>query len=133
MAVNIGAAEAYISLNCIVIEDWTDSDEATKQRILNVAARTLSTKYPKYTIPDNAVYEFANVLATVFNDTNKLAKQGITSFQIDGVGQFVFNNSGVTGPDVDISRFIPQSALDIIGAENGGITIGKRRVSWSVM
>lgn len=133
MAVTITDADAYIALNCIVIEDWTDSDEATKQRILNVAARTLSVRYPKYTIPDSAVYEFANVLATVFNDTTKLAKQGVTSFGIDGVGQFAFKNDLVTGADVDVARYIPQSALDIIGEANGGISLGKRRVSWSVL
>lgn len=131
MVVNIGDAEAYIEQNCIVIEDWTDSDEATKLRIINVAARTLSNRYSKYTIPDNAVYEFANVLATVFNDTTKLAKQGVSSFSVDGVGSFSFKD--VTGPDVDLARFIPQSALDLISEENGGVSLSKRRVGWSVL
>jgi hypothetical protein len=56
--------------NVIVIDDWTDSHDDKKQRLLNVALSTLTRVYPTYTIPDNAVYEFSAVLATAYNDTN---------------------------------------------------------------
>lgn len=130
--VNIENADEYIALNCIDTEDWTDADEAKKQRILNVAGRTLSVKYPDYTIPDAAVYEFANVLCVIFNDTNRYSKHGIASFGVSGVANFAFKAELVFGPDVDLSKFIPQSALDIIGEEND-VTLAKRAPLWTVM
>lgn len=131
MAVNITDADAYISANVLVIEDWTDADEANKTRLLNVASRTLSTKYPKYTIPDAAVYEFSAELATRFNDTNKLAAQGVQSFALSGVASFTFRD----GPK-ELAQLIPQTALDAIMADpaNAGLPpLSKRNVGWSVM
>ncbi|CDN42087.1 hypothetical protein [Paenibacillus sp. P22] len=133
MALTITDADAYITLNCIDIEDFAEAVEAKKQRLVNVASRTLTTKYPRYTIPDGAVYEFANVLATVFNDTNRLAQAGLTGFTVDGVGSFDFKDGMVSAPGSDLSRYIPQAALDLIGAENGGIKLSKRRVYWTVL
>lgn len=133
MAATITDADAYIELNCIVIEDWTGADAATKQRILNVAGRTISVRYPTYTIPDPAVYEFSNVLATVFNDTNKLQQQGVTQFSLSGVASFMFKESLVNGPWDDLAKFIPQAALDIIGEANGGVNLSRRRIGWTVM
>ena len=132
MALNITDADAYIGANCIDIEDWTESDEAKKQRMLNVAGRTLSTTYPKYTIPDAAVYEFANVLAIVFNDTNRLAQHGLTGFSVDKVGSFDFKDGTVSGPGGDLRKFIPQTSRDIIGAENG-VSLASRRIGWTVL
>lgn len=132
MAANVTDANTYISANCIDIEDWVDSDDAKKQRIVNVAGRTLSTRYPTYTIPDAAVYEFANVLATAFNDTNRLAKQGVSSFSIGETASFNFSEKYVTSPDFDAAKLIPKAALDLIGTANG-VTLSKRRVYWSVM
>lgn len=133
MAVNIGSAEEYIALNCIDVEDWTDADEAKKLRMLNVAARTLTTKYPTYTVPDNAVYEFSNVLATVFSDTNRLAQQGVTSFALTGTASFNFKDGSVRNPGDDVARFIPQAALDLISAANGGVKLSRRNVGWTVL
>lgn len=133
MAVNIGQADAYIAEYCIDVEDWTDSDEARKQRLLNVASRTLTTKYPTYTIPDNAVYDFANNLAIAFNDTNKLGQQGVTSVSISGTASFTFKDALVASSGGDLSKFIPQTALDLIGAENGGIKLSRRNVAWTVL
>jgi hypothetical protein len=133
MAVTVFGADSYIEANCIDIDDWTDADEAKKQRIVNVAARTLSTRFPSYTIPDTAAYEFANVLATVFNDTNKMAQQGVASFYIDGVGSFNFKDSKINGPGADLSKFIPQSSLDIISAANDSVNLSARRVGYMVM
>ncbi|MFD1135584.1 hypothetical protein [Paenibacillus urinalis] len=130
--VNVADANDYISANCIDIEDWTDADEAKKQRIVNVASRTLAVKYPSYTIPDAAVYEFANVLTIIFNDTNRLAQHGITGFTLDKVGSFDYKDSTVSRPDRDLSKLIPQTAYDIIGAENG-VKLNKRAPKWTVM
>lgn len=128
MAVNITDANTYIQANVIDIEDWLDADNAKKQRILNVAATTLQRRFPQYTIPDEAVYEFAAVLAVVFNDTNRLKQHGIDSFTIDGVGSFKFR-----GGSADIEAHIPKTALAIIGGANGVKLSGGRRVMWTVL
>lgn len=128
MAVTLDGANDYIAANCIDIEDWTDADEAKKQRILNVASRTLTSKYPQYTIPDAAVYEFANELAVAFNDTNRLQMQGVASFGITGVANFTFKDWAKSG----VEAWIPQSALDLIGAENG-VSLSRRATKWTVM
>lgn len=136
MAVNLADANAYIDQYVIDNEDWKDADDAKKQRILNVAARTLSTKYPQYTIPDEAVYEYAAVLAVVFNDTNRLTQQGVTSFAVDGVGSFNFKDTGVRTPGEDIEQYIPKTAIDLINAVPANAElpkIGYRSVKWLVL
>lgn len=112
--VNITDATSYIELNVIDIEDWSDSDSAKKQRILNVANTTLSTKFSDYTIPNEAVYLYANELAIAFNDTNRLNNQGVASFSITGVASFNFKETQKR----DLDAFIPKSALDLINAAN---------------
>lgn len=126
--VNTNEANEYIALNCIDTEDWESTDEAKKQRIVNVAHRTLTTKYSKYTIPNNAVYEYANELAIAFNDTNRLQQQGVASYSVTGVASFTFKDWAKSG----VESWIPQSALDIIGAENG-VKIGARQAKWTVL
>lgn len=133
MALSITDATAYIALNCIDVDDWTDAEDAKKLRIVNVANRTLTTRYPTYTIPENAVYEFGNVLATVFNDTNRLQQQGVISFALQGTASFNFKDAAVTQPGGDLTKFIPQTALDLISAANGGVSLSKRRVGWTVL
>jgi len=128
MAVNITDANTYIQANVIDIEDWRDADDAKKQRILNVAQNTLQRRFPQYTIPDEAVYEFAAVLAVVFNDTNRLKQHGIDSFTIDGVGSFKFR-----GGPVDVESQIPKTALALIGDANGVKLSSGRRVMWTVL
>lgn len=128
MALTLDDANDYIAANCIDIEDWTDADEAKKQRILNVASRTLTSKYPQYMIPDAAVYEFANELAIAFNDTNRLQIQGVASFGITGVANFTFKDWAKSG----VEAWIPQSALDLIGAKNG-VSLSRRATKWTVM
>lgn len=128
MAVTVAEATAYINANCIDIEDWTDSDAAKQQRIVNVAERTLTHKYPQYTIPDAAIYEFANELAIAYNDTNRLQQQGIASFGVTGVANFTFKEWAKSG----VESWIPESALDIIGAENG-VKLGRKVAKWVTM
>ena len=127
MALSTADATAYINGNVIDADDWLEADEAKKQRILNVAADTLTRRFPSYIIPDNAVYEFCAALAVAFNDTNKLAKQGIKSFTIDGVGSFTFKN----GIPSDLTLLIPQKSYDLIGEANG-VKLSRCRVGRSV-
>lgn len=129
MAVSLDEAKAYIAANCIDIEDWEGADEAKKQRIVTVAARDLARFYSQYTIPDAAVYEFANVLATVFGDMARLAQQGIVSNSVSGVTSTTFLDSAVNVPGGSTRKYVPQTALDLIGAENG-VVLSKRRVGW---
>lgn len=131
MAVNITEADAYIAQWVIVTEDWLDADEASKTRLLNVASRTLTTRFPKYTIPDAAVYETAAAFATVFNDTNKLAQQGVQAFSLSDVASFTFRY----GPK-ELAELIPETALAIIADDPANEELpkpAKRRVGWSVM
>lgn len=129
MALDVSYADDYIEENVIDIEDWQDADDDKKCRILNVASQVLARKYPTYTIPDNAVYEYCAALAIAFNDTNRLNNQGIAGFSITGVGSFNFK----TTLPRNFDEFIPKTALDIIGEANGGIKLGKRVIKWTVI
>jgi hypothetical protein len=131
MALNITDADTYISLNVIHIEDWTDSDSQRKQRLINVASRTLTTKFSDYVIPDEAVYEFAAKLATIFNDTNVQAQSGVQGFSLSGVASFTFKGDIPT----DLDRMIPKQVGDLISAANPDLPPVKlgRRVGWTVL
>jgi len=129
MAVNITDADTYINANCIDNDDWSDADEAKKQRIINVASRKLTTKYTQYTIPDAAVYEYANELAIAFNDTNKLQQQGVAAFGLTGVANFTFKDWAKSGLDAWIS----DTVLDLISEANGGVKLSRRAVKWTVL
>ncbi|MGM0904260.1 MAG: hypothetical protein ACQEXB_24550 [Bacillota bacterium] len=127
MAVSIIDADAYIDAQVIDNDDWLASDEEKKQRILNVATTQLTRKFPAYTIPDNAVYEFAASLAVAYNDTNRLNNHGIAGFSITGVGSFNFKDT----LNRSIDTFIPQATYSLIGEENG-VKLAPRRVGRSV-
>lgn len=127
MALNITDADAYIQANVIDIEDWNDSDSGKRQRILNVANRTLTNKYKQYTIPDNAVYEFAASLVIAFNDTNRMNNQGIAGFSITGVGSWNFKDT----QSRQLDAFITQAVYDLIGEANG-VKLSARKVGRSV-
>lgn len=129
MALDILNASIYIEANVIDIEDWVDSDDSKKQRLVNVASQILMRKYPSYTIPDNAVYEYAANLAVAYNDTNRMNNQGIAGFSITGVGSWTFKETQRR----DLEAFIPKAALDLIGEANGGIKLGGRTVKWTVL
>jgi hypothetical protein len=125
MAVNIFDADSYIELNVIVAEDWADCDDEKKQRILNVAAATLARVYPTYVIPDDAVYEYGAVLATVYNDTNVQRQNGVKSFAVSGIS-FTFGRGKET-----IESLIPTSARALIGTANNVKIAG--RIKWTVL
>lgn len=130
MALSITDADAYIALNVINIESWEDSEDDRKQRIINVASRTLSMKFSKYVIPDNAVYEFAAYLAFQLNDTNVQAQGGVRSFSLSGVASFTFKDDIPT----EFSDMIPKHVLDMINEANPDLpNVGGRRVGWTVL
>lgn len=130
MALNITSADEYIALSVIDIEDWTDSDEQRKQRLLNVASRTLSTKFSSYVIPDEAVYEFSAVLSRIFNDTNKQAQSGVQSFNLSGVASFSFRGDIPT----ELANMVPQHVLGMISEANPDLPmLGGRRIGWTVL
>ncbi|MGM0807513.1 MAG: hypothetical protein ACQET8_22670 [Bacillota bacterium] len=127
---DIYMADDYINLNVIEVDDWVKADDTRKERILNVATSTIQRKYPHYTIPENAIYEFCATLASLFNSTNKLQMQGVTGLTIDGVSAFQFNDKKTSFFDKDIADYIPKSSLHLIGQENGvnlssGLTVGR--------
>jgi hypothetical protein len=133
MAVLLTEATAYINANFIDNEDWTDADDSKKQRLLNVAESILLRKFSDYTLPDNAVYQFAAVLSIVFNDTNRLQTHGIAGQSITGVSSTTFKENNVSTPGgADIATFIPQVVYEIVGEANN-VKLGKRRIGRSVI
>lgn len=111
----------YVSLNIIDIEDWIDSDDERKVRVLNTALNTLNDAFPGLIIPDEAAYDFSPILAAVFNDTNKLNSQGIASFSITGVGSFTFDN------EKSLEDLIPSSAIKKIEKAND-VSLQSRKI-----
>lgn len=131
MTFTIEGADEYIRNSCVDVEDWTDSDTERKTRLLNVAHRTLTKRYPKFVIPDKAVYCFANVLAIQYNDTNKLGQQGVQSMSISGVASFTFEYG--IGKNKSLMALITQEVLDEISEANGGISLRFRRIGRSAL
>lgn len=126
MAISILEADVYISDYVIDVEEWQDSDDERKQRLLNVASRALSKRYSNYVIPGEAVYEFVPVLAALYNDTYKMQQYGVKQFTIKGIS---FTFSGMDLQQLD--KLIPQSAITLIGEANG-VELTKRRIGRSV-
>ncbi|OMD21696.1 hypothetical protein [Paenibacillus odorifer] len=122
MSTTVIAADTYISANVIDTEGWADSDAAKRQRMLNVAERTLIRYYSKYTIPDEAVYEFAAALATVYSDVMVAGQRGVQSTSLSGVTSTSFREGSR-----ELVSMIPQSCRDLIGDANG-VRIPARRV-----
>ncbi|MNV80354.1 hypothetical protein D3C71_1739520 [compost metagenome] len=78
------------------------------------------------------MYEFANVLATVYGDTAGISQKGVVSTSVGGKVSVNFKDSVVNGPGGSTRKYIPQAALDIIGTENG-VTLSKRAAKWVTM
>jgi len=142
-------ATDYINLNCVDTEEWIENaTDEQRTRCLNVASRTLKREYREITpatvlglppiiteffIPDEAVFEFANVLCIMFSDTNKLQSHGMNSLTINGLGTFDFGSKQVkNASDVDFTKFIPQIAHDLINEMNGTLT-KNRRLKWTTV
>ena len=129
MAINIPDADAYITDYCIVTEDWFAAGNTLKQSIINRAARILGRKFPSLTIPDAAVYEYANELSIAFNDSNRLQQQGVASFTLTGVAAMTFKDWAKNGEDAWIS----DAVLDLISEANGNASVARRVVKWTIM
>lgn len=128
MATTVEGANDYINTFLVDTEDWIDADEAKKERLLNRASSTLTRVFSKYVIPDKAVYEFVNVLAIAYNDTNRLNKHGISSFSITGVGSFNYKDT-LRVEDEDL---IPKESISAIEEEND-VKFGGKRIRRTVL
>lgn len=128
MVWNLTEADAYIRLNTLDNEDYIDAEAERQTALLNVASTTLTRKYNAYTIPNEAVYIFATVLGAAFNDTNKLAKQGVSSFNVKGIS-FSFKNA----TSKDLASLIPAESIALIGEANDVTLSTGRSVKWTVM
>lgn len=128
MVWNLTEADAYIRLNTLDNEDYIDAEAERQTALLNVASTTLTRKYNAYTIPNEAVYIFATVLGAAFNDTNKLAKQGVSSFNVKGIS-FSFKNA----TSKDLASLIPAESVALIGEANDVTLSTGRSVKWTVM
>ncbi|UTV31956.1 hypothetical protein [Bacillus altitudinis] len=128
MAATVEGANDYINTMLVDTEDWIDADEAKKERLLNRASSTLTRVFSKYIIPDKAVYEFVNVLAIAYNDTNRLNKHGISSFSITGVGSFNYKDT----LRVDDEDLIPKESIVAIEEEND-VKFGGKRIRRTVL
>jgi hypothetical protein len=134
-------ATVYIAANVVSNEDWNEADEAKKQRLVNVADRTLTDfcedriltdKVTTYMLPSEAVYEFAAFLAIAFNDTNKLQQQGVAGFSVTGVSSFTFKENNVqSAVGQPIVELIPASVKRLIEKENN-VKLTGRIVGWLV-
>lgn len=125
MTWDIEAATAYILLNTLDNEDFIDGDATRKSALLNVSDRTLKRKFPNLIIPDEANYLFATILAGAFNDTNKMAQQGVASFSVKGIS-FTFKDWAKK----DLDAFIPADVIDLIGEANDVVLSTGRTVKW---
>ncbi|AIQ13633.1 hypothetical protein [Paenibacillus durus] len=127
MSTTVTAADTYITENVIDTEGWAESDAAKRQRLLNAAERTLIRYYSKYTIPDDAVYEFAAALATVYSDVMIAGQRGVQATSLSGVTSTTFREG-----QRELVNLIPQACRDIVGDANG-VTLPARKVGRLVL
>ena len=121
-------ATEYITLNTLDNEDFIDGDTTRKTALLNVASRTLSRKFNGLTIPNEAVYLFGAVLASAYNDTNKLQQQGVAGFSIKGIS-FTFKDWAKKGLDA----LVPTEVIDLINEANDVEVSSGRSVKWTTL
>jgi len=122
LAWNIEEIDIYIRLNTLDNEDWFDSDNDRKTALLNVSDRTLRRVFKSIEeIPDEAVYIYANTLASAYNDTMVQAQRGVASFSIRGIS-FTFKDWMKT----DLTDLIPDEVFDMMG-------VPRRRIQWTVL
>lgn len=120
---NLVEAAEFIRYNTLDNEDFLEADDIRKTALLNVALRTIKRRFAGYTIPNEASYIFAATLAALFNDTNKLAQQGVASFSVGGKVTYTFKDWAKK----DFSDMIPEEVAELIGAKSG------RCVSYTIL
>lgn len=122
MAWNIEEIDTYIRLNTLDNEDWFEGDNDRKTALLNVSDRTLRRVFKSIEeIPNEAVYTYANTLASAFNDTMVQAQRGVASFSIRGIS-FTFKD----WMKKDLKAFIPEEVYDMLG-------VPARSAKWTVI
>lgn len=114
--IDVHNASIYFYDNVIDIEDWENYDEGKRTRILNVAKNTLLQKYSNLIIPNEAIYEFAAVLAVLFNDINKNQFYGVSNYALTGVSSYSFKNTSVGNL---YETYIPELSIKLIERANG--------------
>lgn len=123
---NLVEATEYIKYNAIDNEDFLGADDDTKIKLLNVARNVLTRKFKGLVIPEKASYMYAATLGAIYNDTNKLAQQGIASFSISGIS-FTFKDWAKK----DIEDYITDDVTELISEANGNIPVSSgRSVKW---
>ncbi|WP_377864317.1 hypothetical protein [Bacillus sp. R86525] len=93
----------------------------------------MHNQFKGYDIPYNAISEFNAYLVIVYNDTNKMQRQGIASFSITGVGSFTFKENNVSSAiGQPLSELIPGSVLQLVEAESEDLQLTGRVIDWTV-
>lgn len=123
---NLVEATEYVKYNAIDNEDFLGADDDTKIKLLNVARNVLTRKFKGLVIPEKASYMYAATLGAIYNDTNKLAQQGIASFSISGIS-FTFKDWAKK----DIEDYITDDVTELISEANGNIPVSSgRSIKW---
>lgn len=117
---NLEEADKYVRRNVLDWEDFIDLNNEGEDGIdkkharLNVAYRTLRRNFSGMTIPNEAVYYFGAILASVYNDTMVQAQRGVASFGLSGLS-FTFKDWAKK----DLSSYITEDIEGIIEEANG--------------
>ncbi|KAA0761709.1 hypothetical protein DN410_22545 [Bacillus sp. SH5-2] len=87
----------------------------------------MHNQFKGYDIAYNAIFEFSAYLVIVYNDTNKMQRQGIASFSLTGVSSFAFKENNVPSAiGQPLSELIPGSVLQLIEAESEDLQLTGR-------
>lgn len=129
MAITIMDADEYVRLQCIDHEDWFAADEVKKHALLQTAEQILLRTYSDYSVPDSAVYEYANELAIAFNDVNRLRLHGIQAYSLNGVAEVSFRELPKNGLD----SLITDKVLGLISDVNPNASFSRRSLKWTVL
>lgn len=111
---NLTKALDYVKFHAIDNDDYLAAENDAQVKFLNVSTRTLTRKFKGLLIPENAVFLFAAVLASAYNDTNKLQQQGVAGFSVKGIS-YTFKDWAKKG----LEALIPEEVTDLISEENG--------------
>lgn len=126
---NLLEAADFIKYHAIDNEDFLGADNDVQIKLLNVSKATLTRKFKGLIIPNNAVYLFAATIGALYNDTNKLAQQGVASFSISGIS-LTFKDWAKKS----ITDYITEDVTELISGANGGIHVSSgRSIKWVSM
>lgn len=126
---NLLEAADFIKYHAIDNEDFLGADNDVQIKLLNVSKAALTRKFKGLIIPNNAVYLFAATIGALYNDTNKLAQQGVASFSISGIS-FTFKDWAKKS----ITDYITEDVTELISEANGGIHVSSgRSIKWVSM